>query len=503
MLVLIKCQAFKLYYSEVSDKLACHYVRYFIVEGKRTLHALDKKKRTFLLIDLPGWKKKRAKCLLFLIVFLWITASTFARQDDTKWERAGELIRTGNYAAALREIDHQLKNSPDNVLLLRFKGICLTELGNLGEATTILHRALEIDSQNIASRYYLSQALAYSGNISEAIKYLSEIQQMVPESKYAEQARKILPELENLKVAAEPFPTEKRWHLTLRSALEYDDNVPMASREDDKATPTDSFRFVIPALYGEYRIWDESIDHTPVTVGGGYALYQSLYERAPLNDFRLTSQNFRTFLRRSGQVLNFPYQAAVENSYIYASLGGKLFSYGDEIKVSSDLQLHRRMMLSSFYSVIVERFKKAAVFPDFFSRDGSSQTLGVGPTFYILQNRVIFNCVYTYTLGGTTGSQFDQDRHGVSTSVLLALPWKIKAAGGFQYQRSDYTDFTDFNSFTRRLDSSYAISAGLSRAIWKDKLVLELNYQHTWNRSKQTFADYRQNIFGTAFTYNF
>jgi len=77
------------------------------------------------------------------------------------WQTAAELVQAGEYAAACQVVDGLLADRPDDVLLLRIKGICLLETERETEAVSVLRHATEIEPTSVACRYYLAQALAY------------------------------------------------------------------------------------------------------------------------------------------------------------------------------------------------------------------------------------------------------------------------------------------------------------------------------------------------------
>ena len=77
-------------------------------------------------------------------------------QQGSSWQHAGELIQPGNYAGALKESERLLAERLNNVLLLRFKGICLMETGRQDEAVKVLRRAVTLNPNSIASRFYLA-----------------------------------------------------------------------------------------------------------------------------------------------------------------------------------------------------------------------------------------------------------------------------------------------------------------------------------------------------------
>lgn len=432
------------------------------------------------------------------IVLICFTPFAFA-QESPYWQRAGELIQAQKYSEASSELDRLLIERPDDTLLLRMKAISLIHLRKYSEAASLLNRVIAMDPDTIASRYYLAQTLAYRGNVVEAIELLNEVQKRAPESLYAERAKEILPQLENLKVAHQVLDSEGRFSGSVSLAGEYDDNVLAQAREDNHDTASESFRW-IPSTYLEFRPLDQKLDNTPLTFGGGYSFYQSFHERYVLNDFNVTTMSPRLFLRKSGDFNAHQYTIGLESDYTFVRLGSRTLSHESGIKTYIDLQLQDWVVLSPSYSIRFQNFKSDTSSPDAFSRDGIKQSLGTGLFFYTFENRVIFGAAYFYHPAHTDGSNFDVNSHQISSSAQMTLPWKFRLTGGIEYESAQYIHYTPT---PERSDHLISLFTGLARPLWRNKLFLETNYTFSRSYSEKTFAEYRRNIFSLSTRYYF
>ncbi len=92
-----------------------------------------------------GQRRRQTKSLLIGAVIFVVLAGVYAlflRPDAATRERfqrqqmAEELARTGDYAAALTEVNAALAVAPDDVSLLALKGVAQTQLGLEAEAAT-------------------------------------------------------------------------------------------------------------------------------------------------------------------------------------------------------------------------------------------------------------------------------------------------------------------------------------------------------------------------------
>lgn len=434
--------------------------------------------------------------VVFVVLFSF---SAFAAEGDY-WQKAGELIQAGNYSAALQEVDRLLGERPGDVLLLRFKGICHLQLNNLDASITALRVALQKDPTSIASRFYLAQAYAYRGNVILAIDLLQEIQQKAPGSRYAEQAARVLPELQSLSVTAQAVSDDKRWNVTLRAGSEFDDNAVARSDKDrdEDPTDTDTWRFVTSS-YFELRPVDQNIDRTPVTAGLAYSIYQSLHERTEFfEELDLTSQSARVFLRRGERIWGKPYKLEVYGDYSDSRLGNH--SYGQDWSVGTSLnwQWVPWATVSPSYSIKWKDFRNDTIRAEQFSRDGHEQSFGVTNRIYTFQNSVVLGTSYYYRRAQTRGSQFDIDSHDVGGTVNVSLPWQWGFFAGVTYSTDGYVQYVPEPT---RADDSLSVSASLSRPLWDPNLMVEFSYNYTSGDSNVEFSEYNRQTFGVAFTY--
>jgi tetratricopeptide (TPR) repeat protein len=438
----------------------------------------------------------KAACLVLALVAL-ISCPAFAAEGD-HWQKAGELIQAGNYSQALQEVDRLLGERPGDVLLLRFKGICHLQLNDLDSSVKSLKEALQKDPNSVAARYYLAQAYAYRGNVLLAIELLTEVREKAPGSRYAEQAARVLPELQSLAVTAQAVSDNKRWNVTLRSGGEFDDNAMARSDNDPDVTHTDTWRFISSA-YLEIRPVDQNVDRTPVTGGLAYSIYQSLHERTEaFEEFDLTSQTARVFLRRSDRAWGKPVKFEVYGDYTDSRLGNH--SYGQDVSTGASLhwQWAPWATVSPSYSIKWKDFRNDTTAPEQFSRDGHEQSFGVSNRIYAFQNSVVLGTSYYYRRAQARGSQFDIDSHDIGGNVNVSLPWQWGLFAGVTYSTEDYVQFVPEPT---RADDSLSVSASLSRPLWNPNLMMEFNYNYTTADSNIDFSGYSRQTFGVAFTY--
>ncbi|MGH7197460.1 MAG: surface lipoprotein assembly modifier [Candidatus Omnitrophota bacterium] len=439
--------------------------------------------------------KKTAFIILFIAL---LSVPAFAQEEKPYWQKAGELVQSGKYAEALNEIDRLLAERPEDALLLRLKGVCHLQLNELDASVKALQKALKQDPNSIASRYYLAQAYAYRGNVLLAIDLLNEVREKAPGSRYAEQAARVLPDLQNLAVTAQAVSDKQRWNVSLRSGGEFDDNVMARSDNDPDVTHADTWRFVSSA-YVEIRPVDQNIERTPLTAGLAYSIYQSLHERTEaFEEIDLTSQTARLFLRRGDRMWGKPYKFEVYGDTTDSRLGNHSFGQDVGVGTSLNLQWAPWVTVSPSYSIKWKDFRNDTILPEQFSRDGHEQSFGVSNRFYTFNNSVVLGASYYYRRADTRGSQFDIDSHDVGGSVNVSLPWQLGLAAGVNYSTEDYVQFVPEPT---RADDSLSVSASITRPLWNPNLFVEFSYNYTTADSNVVFSEYSRQTFGVTFSY--
>ncbi len=410
------------------------------------------------------------------------------------WEQAAEMIQSGNSKDAVVYLESLLATDPRNALYLRLKGIAELQLGREDAAAASLREAVRNEPTCIACGFYLAQALAARGSLNEAIQLLKTISREVPNSRYAEQANKILPELERLSSISQAVQDKRRWNISARTAFEYDDNVANSSRHEPHTG--DSLRLTLSS-YTEVRPIDQNIDRLPFTLGAGYAAYQSFHDRGGKYD--LTSQTARVLTSHAGRIKNLPYRFELKNDYTDMEIEGNNYSREISLTPEFELQWLPWTLSSISYGIAWKDFAQDTLAPELFSRDGRYHRLGFLERFFVLKNRATFDLRYDYSWNDTQGSQFnDQKGHGVSAAFNVSLPWKLRAATGLGYQSGSYPKFAPA---PKRFDNEWTTWATLARPLWIPQVMAELTYTHSSTVSKQDFADSSRNVYGLAFSY--
>ena len=431
--------------------------------------------------------------LLFLALtgLLWASSTQVSFSDETYWEKAGELIESGRMSEAVQELDRLLSQRPEDVLLLRLKGICLMEIEREDEAVLILRKAAQLDAENPAVQFYLAKALACRGSIREAIEVASALIDSAPDSPYAEMTERALPRLTVLDTSEQPLDDRKRWNLYADVSTEYDDNVPARSGKDEDPSSTDSMRTIASAAF-EYRILDGRSEGRHMAAGLRYSTYSSWHWEEKFRGYDLGIHGAILFLRTGGTLRSMPFTLTVEGNFTHARLDREAYSNAFGARTQVALQWRDDAVLVPGYTFVKEDFDHDTEVPDMYSLDGLSHAFGVDHYAYLLGNRLTWGLGYAYSISRTTGSQFEMDGHRVFTSLSLALLHKMRLSGMVDYADAYYTKYVPD---PKRHDHVLGFAVSLARSFYDEKAFLEIGYAYRYSDSKAAFADYERNVF--------
>ena len=409
-------------------------------------------------------------------------------------QKSAALIQAGEYQPAVQELDTLLAKNPEDVLLLRLKGICLMELNRNGEAITILAKAVKLAPENVACRFYLAQALAYGGSISDALTHLKQIQELAPDSAYAERATAAIPRLQELVASAAPVPQKpRRWTLCLRVAGEHDDNVAARSSAVESDGVDKSWREVVSA-YLELRPLDQNAGRSPVTIGTYVSGYGSHHEESIYSGYDVLVGSAALFVRRSGS-LGIPYSIDLTSSYTDVELGEEPYSSTVDASLAIDLQLARWTVFAPKASWCIKDFENDTTMPELYSRDGEDMAYGVDQYLYLFGNKVTLGLGYEYREVEADGELFDIESHNGRVVVYLSLPWKFRFGTTVSYAEEDYLDYTPE---PKRVDDSWNVNSSLSRPLFCNWLTAEVSHTYESSESTVEFADYERNVTGIS-----
>lgn len=455
----------------------------------------------FILARGSGGAARKSKvfltAVLVLVLALHASAHHVFAQDDF-YQQVTRLINAKEYAGAYQEAQRLLEQRPDDIYLLRVKGVCLMEAGYQDQAVAVLRKAVALDPDSVSSRYFLGQALAYRGSIREAVAILETVVSLAPESAYARNTQTILPQLLQLIETEQVIADEQRWNAYFRAAFEYDDNVPLRASNSPFDSPTDSWRLSY-SFYGEARFPDQKIDKMPFTLGLGYSLSGSEYERSEFDIYDLFSNDVSLFVSRDGTLFDNFYSVRLNLHATDTKLGWD--PYSKIAGTGLSFQYNWLGMVASTLSASMDSkdYEEDTEFPEYYSLDGKEYNFGFFNSIYLLDNRLVLGLNYNYRKMDAEGIQAELRSNDLSGSITVSLPLRLRLYAYLGYQQEDYPDYYP----VARLDDVWTVYTSLQRPIWQEKLFLELGYTYSTANSDYEYAEYRRNIFSAGLNLSF
>lgn len=123
--------------------------------------------------------------------------------DFASIELARAFARTGDYDAALAELDLLLAYKPDYADAIREKGQILILLSETESGIQALEEAVRLNQDDAEAHFYLGLAYRQEGDNSKALKQFEITVGRAPDSKWAQNARSLIDEL-NRKAEEQP-----------------------------------------------------------------------------------------------------------------------------------------------------------------------------------------------------------------------------------------------------------------------------------------------------------
>ncbi len=430
--------------------------------------------------------------LLTTYILILSLFSVFA-QESSYWQKAGSLIKSENYKEAIKEIDELLINKPNDILLLRLKGVCFIKLGESDKAVNILQKALKANPENVAVRFYLAKAFAYQGKVSQSIDLLCFVIEKAPDSSYAGIAKELIPKLKATANITHPIDATKRWNLYLSLAEEYDDNVSATAREDDGVV-TDSFRTVTSGAF-EYRFIDQDVDESDFTLGTRHSMYYSWHGKNKFTSYNLGINSSDIFLDKNGMVWDKPYTLRFEGNYTNTWLGDKHFSDAAGVSSSAWIEWSPKSTVVPRYRAVWQDYKDDTSDPGKYSRDSWTHYIGLDHYLQLCNDNLLWGLGYEYRIVNADGTQFDRNSYNVFTSLSLALPKDMGLSTRIDYTNDDYVKY---DPEPKRSDDIITVSTILTYPLSKDELYLKAGHTFLRSYSENNFSDYRRNVVSLA-----
>lgn len=434
---------------------------------------------------------------LVAVMLLGTAYTTYA--GTAKWSLAKSFLKQGDYPKALLETEKVLKKTPDDIVALRLKANILLALKRDAEAVETLRKALQIDTESVATKYYLGKALLYAGGLGEAMILWNEVITDAPESMYAQHAMKMMPKLESTKVNLR-VSDPKKLKVIVRAAREYDTNVSSRAKNSTETSPKASGRFVFSG-YLKYDITKQRYKNKNFSSSLAYSVYQSYHDRKIYNDYDVTSQNISFSVGKDTIVADKDVKFTLKANVSKVHLANESYSDGFGIGFDTGIVFSKKAYLKLGVNADFADYKDDSAYPVYYNRDGKTFSFDATQYFYFMDNKFILAPHYKYINDNTDGMQFRQKSYHVGLSTYAQVACDTNVAITVKYMSKDYEEFTPD---PKRLDDVYSVTVSVSRGLLGvEGLNCEISYNYKESFSSRDYADYERSVTSMAVNYEF
>jgi tetratricopeptide (TPR) repeat protein len=411
--------------------------------------------------------------------------------------QAADLLNQGRYEDALVELEILKLLYPKDVTIQRYIGIANFKLNRFDPAKEYFEKALNLDQSNIAARFYLAEAHAFSGNFESAKTAYEEVISQDALTRYAEASRRRLEELKEPvpDLSAEPYIAEKPWTFNFSTGYAYDDNATLNPSDAELRSLSDNNagRYDLSAD-GTYRFFEGSAG----TVEGDYFYGQSLYDDG-LNSLNTYTNAAGISYIHPTELLGKPLTLRLREGALHMILDEKIFLFSNSISASAYYEITERFQPSLIYTFFHNKFDDDSEDPNIFSRDGDSHSvIWLNTWFLNAEGNMHVTLGYDYQHDDTEGMNFTRDLNGGRFIFHFPLPrTATEAELDLSYQHDDRPKYiADTESDTRRSDTWYftfTLEHPISET-WKIKAFY--TYERAFARNNS--FEYRRSVGGSS-----
>lgn len=400
----------------------------------------------------------------------------------------------------MQALEGLLKEHSQDILLLRYKAICLNRLGRYAEAIALFQDILQKNPNHTPSHFYLAEAYWRSENLEAAKK---EWAWVVERSEYAAYHTWALEALAGQEKNTENVASEKseipRWFYSGRYGYEYDSNVVLAP--DDKSIASVGDKNAGRQVFDltlRYRAYADR--HQVVDVY--YALRQTIHDDS-LDEFNFHSEEFGLNYKRRVQIGNQDVVLGLRYDLLLGFLHDDLFSVRNRWGYSADTRFTSYTRTVLYGRSTVSNFARDGFSPDRVSRDGFYQDFGITHYFYSKDFQKHIYLKQEINTSMARGNNFD--RFGTTSRIGLHTPLAEKidfdtSVGVLLGFYPNFSSTTDQDS-ARRRDRSWDVYTALTYR-FRPNIGLRTfySYTHAWNQNN--VFDYSRHVAGAQIIYS-
>lgn len=411
---------------------------------------------------------------------------------------AGQLFQAGDYVRAVDAFDGLLKDYPDDPLIIRYKAMALTRLGQYAQAIKLFESLLDRDPVHVPTRYFLGQAYEASGNKEAAAKEWRWILDVEEKTAYQYWSSQSLNRVEG----KQEKPAERkvpRWYVVGRYGFEYDSNVILKPDDKSVASAGDQnagrHTFDLKIRYRAFSKRDQAIDVF-------YATRQSLNDDG-LDEFNFHSEEFGAEYKKRVQVENKDVILGARYDLIAGFLDGETFSLRNKFSLTADSRLttYTRTVAHSHSSFA--DFGNDGFSPGRVSRDGFYQDLGITHYFYSEDFRRFLFLKEEINAVSARGDNYDS--FGLTSRIGFHTPlvnkFELDMSSGLVLGFYPHFSSATTRDSARRRDVHWDLYTGVTYKFTR-AFGVRAFYRYINSQNQNNVFDYSRHIAGAQVIYS-
>ena len=412
--------------------------------------------------------------------------------------QAAKLVMAADYETAYEEILKLEEQYPQDVLILRYKGLILDRLGRPKEAISIFQSELERFPDNIPLHYFLAHSLVQDQNFDQAEKEFGYVAEHDETGSYQVRAKKEQEEVREI-IAMLKRSRQKKWLLLGSAGAEWVSNPTLLSRVPEFTTEKQQGAWTFTnSAYGNYELfkkmgWTARVfyNYFDAFYSHGFSELNVISNSAGPNLTHITLLNGRPLITRLGSTVSHTMLHNKYYSTAFAQSAGFIYSFYD----------WQRIDLSDRWSY--STYDNDGSSSDHTSRNGFTNTAAVAHYLYMNKAKSLYQYMgFNYENAKTQGANYHKNQFSYHSGLHFPLPFRSDADLAFKYKDADYPKYLFPEPSFGRRDHQYQFTVNLSKSITEHWSV-EGKYDYTNNNSRDDNYTYTNHSLGFTLSFQY
>jgi len=369
------------------------------------------------------------------------------------------------YSKAVDRFEKVYAHHPNNVLSAYFAGVCFFQMKQYQKAIPyFLVSAQKCVTIKDKSHYYAGMCYQYSGDSLNAIKMFEYVKGQA--GHLASQAQRWLSAIES------QVRHQKKWSISWIGGLRYDDNVILASPDEDQDTDAFHSSNLLSMKY-------EWLQHKHYSTGFQLTYFQTVFDKRSDYDSSINIMDVYFHLMTDEISLKIAYRPW------YCWFNDESYQARHQFKLNTSWKID-----NNFYGTIDYTFSRNNYFLDQ-TRDGHTHDLTTDLTYQVTPYHISITGGMDISDNSASRDDAQYEQIGVHFNGI----WQVNAIfaihSTLSYQTRNY-ERVMISSTDNRKDTRYFAEIGMSQNIYKDWISIYADLTYTKRDANFHLYDYRK-----------